>query len=248
MQTFVGKMMSLIFNTLSRLVIAFLPRSKCLLISWLQSLSTVMLEPKKTKSITVSMFSPSICHEVMGLDALILAFWMLSFKPAFSLSSFTPNSPFRLFSFSLLVLELFCLFLEQGNERQESQTLADKKDPPMFLFPLFLGSYLRYYWIHPRMEQSPVWKYWPLLPSGEKVKWLLWTKCFSQFSSVSVLSDSLQPHESQHARLPCPSPTPRVYSNSCSSRRWCHPAISSSVIPFSSCPQSLPASGSFTMS
>ena len=186
MQTFVGKMMSLLFNTLSRLVIAFLPRSKCLLISWLHSLSTVILEPKKTKSITVSMFSPSICHEVMGLDALILAFWMLSFKPAFSLSSFTPNSPFRLFSFSSLVLKLFCLFfLEQGNERQESQTLVDKKDPPMFLFPLFLGSYLRYYWIHPRMEQSPVWKYWPLLPSGEKVKWLLWTKCFSQFSSVS---------------------------------------------------------------
>ena len=65
-----------------------------------------------------------------------------------------------------------------------------------------------------------------------------------QFSR-SVVSDSLQPHESQHARPPCPSPTPGVYSNSCPSSRWCHPAISSSVIPFSSCPQPLPASGSF---
>ena len=69
----------------------------------------------------------------------------------------------------------------------------------------------------------------------------------SQFSP-SVMSDSLQPHESQHARPPCPSPTARVHSNSCSLSQWCHPAISSSVFPFSSCPKSLPASGSFPMS
>ena len=62
------------------------------------------------------------------------------------------------------------------------------------------------------------------------------------------MSDSLWPHESQHARPPCPSPTPGVHPNSCPSSRWCHPAISSSVVPFSSCPQSLPASGSFPMS
>ena len=68
-----------------------------------------------------------------------------------------------------------------------------------------------------------------------------------QFSR-SVVSDSLRPHESQHARPPCPSPTPGVYSNSCPSSQWCHPAISSSVVPFSSCPQSLLASGSFPMS
>ena len=68
-----------------------------------------------------------------------------------------------------------------------------------------------------------------------------------QFSR-SVMSDSLWPHESQHTRPPCPSPTPEVYSNSCPSSRWCHPAISSSVVPFSSCPQSLPVSGSFPMS
>ena len=66
--------------------------------------------------------------------------------------------------------------------------------------------------------------------------------------SCSVMSDSLRLHELQHARPPCPSPTARVYSNSCPSSQWCHPAISSSVVPFSSCPQSLPASGSFPIS
>ena len=66
--------------------------------------------------------------------------------------------------------------------------------------------------------------------------------------SCSVVSDSLPPHESQHARPPCPSPTPGVHSDSCPSSRWCHPAISSSVVPFSSCPQSLPTSESFPMS
>ena len=82
-QTFVGKVMSLLFfffflsllfNMLSRFVIAFLPRSKHLFTSWLQSPSTVILEPKKIKAVTASTFSPSICHEVMGLDAIILVF------------------------------------------------------------------------------------------------------------------------------------------------------------------------------
>ena len=72
--TFVGKVMSLLFNMLSRLVITFLPRSKGLLISWLQSPSAVILEPPKIKSLTVSIISPSICHEVMRLDARILVF------------------------------------------------------------------------------------------------------------------------------------------------------------------------------
>jgi len=71
-QTFVSKVMSLLFNMLSRLVIAFLPRSKHLLISWLQSPSAMILEPPKIKSVTISIVSPSICHEVMGLDAMIL--------------------------------------------------------------------------------------------------------------------------------------------------------------------------------
>ena len=86
--TFVSKVMSLLF------------RSKHLLISWLQSPSAVILEPKKIKSLTVSIVSPSICHEVIGPDAMILVFWMLSFKPGFSLFSFTFIK--RLFSSSLL--------------------------------------------------------------------------------------------------------------------------------------------------
>ena len=76
-------------NMLSRLIRAYLPRSKCLLITWLQSPSKVILEPPKIKSLTVSIVSPSICHEVMGPDAMILVLWMLSFKPTFSFSSFT---------------------------------------------------------------------------------------------------------------------------------------------------------------
>ena len=77
---------------------------------------------------------------------------------------------------------------------------------------------------------------------------ICWRKCSSIQFSRSIMSDSLQPHESQQARPPCPSPTPRVHSNSCASSQWCHPAISSSVVPFSSCPQSFPASGSFPIS
>ena len=72
--TFVGKVVSLLFNMLSRLVIAFLPRNKHLLMSWLQLPSAVILEPKNIKSVTVSIESPSICHEVMGPDAMILGF------------------------------------------------------------------------------------------------------------------------------------------------------------------------------
>ena len=98
--------MSLLFNTLSKFVTAFLPRSKRLLISWLQSPSAVILEPKKRKSVTTSTFYPSICQEVMGLDAMILSccccccFLIFSFKPTLSLSSFTLIK--RLFSSSLL--------------------------------------------------------------------------------------------------------------------------------------------------
>ena len=140
-QTFVIKVMSLLFNMLSKLVIALLPRSKRLLISWLQSSSVVILQPKKIKPVTVSIVSPSICHELMGRGAMI----------------------------------------------------------------------------------SSV-----------------------QFSH-SVVSDSLPPHGLQHARPPCSSPTPRVYSNSCPLSQLCHPTISSSVVPFS-CLQSFSASGSFPMS
>ena len=92
--------MCLLFNMLSRFDITFLQRSKHLLISWLQSPTTVILKPKKIKSVTVCIVSSSICHEVMGPDAKIFIFWMLSFKPAFSLSSFTFIK--RLFSSSSL--------------------------------------------------------------------------------------------------------------------------------------------------
>ena len=105
-QTFVGKVMSLLFNMLSRLVITFLPRSKRLWISWLQSPSAVILEFKKIKSDTISTVSASVSHEVMGPDAMVLVFWMLSFKPTFSLSSFTFIK--RLFSSSSLSAIRWC--------------------------------------------------------------------------------------------------------------------------------------------
>ena len=108
--TSVGKVIFLLFNTLSRFVIAFLPRSKRLLISWLQSPSTVILEPKKVKSVTVSTVSPSICHQVMGPDAMIIVYWMLSLKPAFSLSSFTfIKRLFNSSSFSAIKVIVICL-------------------------------------------------------------------------------------------------------------------------------------------
>ena len=87
--SFFGKVMSLLFNMLSSLVIAFLPKSKSLFISRLQSPSAVILEPKNIKSVTIFIVFPSIFHKVMGQDAMILVFQMLSFKSAFSLSSFT---------------------------------------------------------------------------------------------------------------------------------------------------------------
>ena len=83
--------------------------------------------------------------------------------------------------------------------------------------------------------------------ANKNVFWNLYYMSVSQFSH-SVMSNSLPPHDLRHARPPCPSPTPGVHTNSCPLSRWCHPAISFSVVPFSSCPQSLPASESFPMS
>ena len=101
-QTFAGKVMSLLFNMLSIFVIAFLPRSKHLLILWLQSLSAVILEPKKMKSAPVSTFPLSIFNEVMGLDAMIIGFLTLRFKQAFSLLTGTfPNRQPSPYSFGL---------------------------------------------------------------------------------------------------------------------------------------------------
>ena len=89
--TFVSKVMSLLFNMLSRFVIAFLPGSKCLLISWLQSLSPVVLEPKKIKSVTASTFYPSNCHKVMGPDAMILVFFNVEFQARLFTLLFHPH-------------------------------------------------------------------------------------------------------------------------------------------------------------
>ena len=103
-----------------------------------------------------------------------------------------------------------------------------------------------------RRKWQPTWIFLPAKSHGQSS--LAGYSCgvAKEFSSdqisCSVLSDSLWPHELQHARPPCPSPTPGVHSDSCPSSQWCHPPISSSIVPFSSCPQSLPASESFPMS
>ena len=109
LQNFVGKVMSLLFNMLSRFFIAFLPRSKHLFISWVQSLYAVILEPKKIKSVTIPTFSTSICHDLMGLDAMILVLWMLSFKPAFFHSPLSPSSRHSLTPLLFLPLEWYHL-------------------------------------------------------------------------------------------------------------------------------------------
>ena len=122
--------MSLLLNMLSRLVITFLPRSKRLWISWLQSPSAVILEPPKIKSDTVSTVSPSISHEAMGLDAMIFVFWMLSFKPTFSVSTFTFIK--RLLSSSSLSAivpqkDLFSLFWVIVNSLEEMGSQSSLK-------------------------------------------------------------------------------------------------------------------------
>ena len=107
---FAGKVMFLLFSMLSRLVITFLPRSKCLLNSWLQSPSSVILEPPKITSLIVSNVSPSICHEVIGPGAMILVFWMLSCKPTFSLSYFTfIKRVFSSSSISAIGVDVICI-------------------------------------------------------------------------------------------------------------------------------------------
>ena len=140
MQTFVGKVMFLLFNMLSKFVMAFLPRSKHLLILWLQSPSVVILEPKKMKSATVSTFSPSLCYEVVEPDAVILVFWMLSFKPAFSLS-FTFKSLVSLHLGSVAPAKRSAWATAVNlrplyglNSSFESQTCVDESEIGIFVF------------------------------------------------------------------------------------------------------------------
>ena len=201
--------MSPLFNMLSRFVIAFLPRSKCLLISWLQSPSAVILETKNIKSVTVSIVSPSICHGVMGPDAMILFFWMLYFKQAFLLSSFTfikrllSSSSFfaitvvssaylRLLTFHLVILIPACASASQAflmmysaaaaaKSLQSCPTLCDPIDssPPG---SLSLGFFRQEHWSGLPFP-SP-------MNESEKWKW-----------SRSVVSNSLWPHGLQPTRL-----------------------------------------------
>ena len=135
--TFVDKVMSLLFNMLSRLVITFLLRSKRLLISWLQLLSAVILEPKKMNSVTVYTVSPSICHEAMEPDAVILVFWMLRFKPTFHSS--LSLSFFKFFYFFIFfICSEFCHTSEWNSP---GFTCVPHPDPPSHLplHPLPLG-------------------------------------------------------------------------------------------------------------
>ena len=115
---------------LSRLVIDFLPRSKHLLILWLQSSTAVILEPKKIKSVTVSTVSPSICHEVMGPDTMILVFGMWSFKPAFSLSSFSFIKRLSSSSIFFFICSGFCHTLKWNSHWF---TCVPHPDPPSHL-------------------------------------------------------------------------------------------------------------------
>ena len=154
-QTFVGKVMSLLLNMLSRLIITFLPRSKRLLFSSPQSSSAVILEPRKIKSATVSTVSPSICHEVIGPDAMILVFW-LSFKPTFLLSSFTEC--WRIDAF-----ELWCwrrLLRVPWTARRSNQSILKEISPEYLLEGPMLKLKLQYFshlmWRASSLEKTPI--------------------------------------------------------------------------------------------
>ena len=135
----------------TELIIAFFPRSKRPLISWLQSPSAVILEPKKIKSVTVSIVSPSVCHEMMGLDAMILVSWMLGFKPAFSLSSFTFIK--RLFTFSSPIYT---------NVRPLELSLKSLRHSSFYFFTpfcetqLFLLNFFQVHWLFCHLLQSSI--------------------------------------------------------------------------------------------
>ena len=166
-QTIVSKEMSLLFNMLSRFVIAFPPRRKYLLISWLQSPSVVMLEPKKINLVTASTFSPSICHVVMEPNVMILVFLMLSFKPVFSFSSFTFTkrlfnsssfSSIRVFSFRYLRWLIFLLeilippcdssspaFHKMCSARRSKQSILKETSPEYSLKGRMLKLKLQYF-------------------------------------------------------------------------------------------------------
>ena len=138
--------------------------------------------------------------------------------------------------------ELWCwrrLLRVPWTARRSNQSILKEISPGCSLEELMLKLKLQYF--GHIMQRVDLWKRVGRFLKNQK------ENCHSVQFSCSVLSDSLWPHGLQHARLPCPSPTPRVYSNPCPLSRWCHPTISSSVAPFSSCLQSFPVSGSFPM-
>ena len=179
-QTSVGKVVSLVFNMLYRLIITFLQRSNRLLISWLQSPSAVILDPPKIKTFTGP---ASICHEVMGPDAMILVFRMLRFKPTFSLYSI------------MLIKRLF----------NSSSLSAIRVVSSSYLrLLIFLPAILIPACASPSPAFLMMYSAYKLNKQGAKIQ-------TSDQISRSVMSDSLRPHESQHARPPCPTPTPGVH-------------------------------------
>ena len=186
----------------------------------------------------------------MGLDAMILVILIFSFKVVFLLSISHLLLPTRVV---VQLLSRFRLFV--------TPVLQHIRLPCPSPFPgTCSNSCTLSQWCHPTISSLVVPFSCPQsFPASGSFpeSWLCirwpnyWNFSFSissfQFSR-SVMADSLQPHEPQHTRSPCPSPTPGVHPNPCPSSWWCHPTISSSVVPFSSCPQSFPASGSFQMS
>ena len=185
--------MSLLFNMLSRLVITFLPKSKHLLISWLQSPSAVILEPRKIKSATVSTVSPSICHEVMGPDAMILVFWMLSFKKNIksTVLMFYIFKSFFISSYSLHILR---------SSHSEVYGFSDWAHPLLSLsfwtYILSLGNaFLSFvYWVKsmPFLQLSPNRESFPISPrpTASLSPWCLTLVfCVSHSTSASTCLD-----------------------------------------------------------
>ena len=164
-----------------------------------------------------------ICHHPLKFKPAVLWFWDLTDIIKFLRLKYSWSQ---------------CIFLKRGIYSLEPELELASKCNCLFFMGMVLSTKKSTLWLKQCMKLSNF-----LFTVLKIIEWLE-----IQFSSVSlVMSDSLQPHESQHARPPCPSPTPGVHSNPCPSSQWCHPAISSFVVPFS-CPQSFPASGSFPMS
>ena len=234
-----------------------LPRSKCLLILWVQSPSKVILEPKKMKSDIISTFCPYISYEVIGRDAVLFVFWMLRFKPAF------------LFIFYFFIAWLqFIIYIQWTSWDNTMQILQQHRNTALssniqaaqsYYKPAFLVSsftFIKRLFSSSSLSAikviSPAYLIVDIFPS-----YLDSSLCFIQpgilhdvvcmWFSRSVVPNNLWPHGLQHIRLHCLSPSPGGCSDSCWLSQWCHLNISSSVAPFSSSLLLFPALGSFPM-